>query len=97
MVTDVQIDATNVTYSAVQDRARSGGNLGVNTFVKSRLVSFTAGGAVHQSTAWTDNFSLGSLTVPSNGTLFVQSQMATQFVDQGVSLFACLRSVRVTR
>ena len=96
-VTNVQIDLTNATYSAVQDRSRSGVSPGSQTFVKSRLVSFTASGAVSQAPTATDSSTLTSVTVPTNGTLFVQSTM--KFVDEpDISAdHACLRSLRVTR
>jgi hypothetical protein len=90
-VTDVPITSTNTTYDGEQNRSWAGDP---GSKVESRLVSFNSNGTVYSASSATTNVALNSVSVPSNGSLFVQSTLVKDF-DFNIPVYACLYSVKV--
>lgn len=89
-ITPVQLPAYNLNYSGSQSTAGVFGGT-----VSSRLAAFDKDGAFVAATAGTTGTTFGTVFVPINGTLFVQSDLVAGCGGLGCSN-ATLRSLKVT-
>jgi hypothetical protein len=94
-VTPVQLSATPATYAGSQTRAVNGG------VAASRMAAFDVGGAFVGASGFSSLGthislgSIGSMAVPGNGTLFIQTKLAqTDALDD--TNYGCVYSFKVT-
>jgi hypothetical protein len=82
-----QLSVTNALYTGTQSISGS---------TQSRLVTFNSNGSVFGATTWTTSSALGSVTVPTDGTLFSQSWLPWTCGPSSCTQSSTLNQIKVT-